>query len=582
MTKSKQKREERQLAAASGIIHKSPQESNPDFDPFNQKTILSNSQVLIRLPSDNFRVVKLVPNTVINLGKFGSFRVDDILDLPFGFTYEMFGMGPEEHGLVKNKRIKKSLRKINKQEAQNGNSEGDLEDETNKDADGQVKGPQLRIVPALDTADETTKDELLPEENNKNLHYDPEAMTLSMDQIEALKRSSLNSGREVIDKMIQAHSSFDKKTTFSQEKYVKRKEQKFLRRFQPNALGSAEILELYTEKEARNNGGALAPELMSQESLALMLSLANVRPGGTYFVVDDTSAGIIVIALLERMQGKGTIVVGHSNEHANLDALKYINASESWIEDRVKTINWLDFLHPEEHGMFIEDDNSTITTEATAEPTDTTTTVEPTNKVKIITPYPYRFIEKTVEEVAQMRPHQRGQYFRRKKRQDDFTYARSLIDSQAFDGCLISTDLDVLRVLDGVVNCLRGSAPVVIYSPHKELLTPTAQILQKDTRVLAPSLMETRVRKYQTLPGRMHPVMTMRAGGGYILWGTRVLPTNVDSIGANRGKKRKAEQIEEPKAENNGSVKSDASSEKQKAEVIIDTEEPALKQSRLE
>lgn len=59
------------------------------------------------------------------------------------------------------------------------------------------------------------------------MHYDPEAMTLSMDQIEALKRSSLNSGREVIDKMIKHIPVFDKKTTFSQEKYVKRKEQKF-------------------------------------------------------------------------------------------------------------------------------------------------------------------------------------------------------------------------------------------------------------------------------------------------------------------------------------------------------------------
>lgn len=144
-----------------------------------------------------------------------------------------------------------------------------------------------------------------------------------------------------------------------------------------------------------------------------------------------------------------------------------------------------------------------------------------------------------------MRPHQRGQYFRRKKRQDDFVYARTLIDTASFDGCIISTDLEVPQVLEHVVPCLRGSAPVVVYAPHKELLTPAVQILQRDTRVLAPSLMETRVRKYQTLPGRMHPVMTMRGGGGYILWGTRVQPTTVDAIGANRGKKRRAEKSTE-------------------------------------
>lgn len=90
----------------------------------------------------------------------------------------------------------------------------------------------------------------------------------------------------------------------------------------------------------------MATDFMSVETLALMLSLANVRPGGTYFVVDDNSSGVLIIALLERMQGKGTIIVGHANEHMNMDALKYINASEAWVDDRVKTITWLDFYIP--------------------------------------------------------------------------------------------------------------------------------------------------------------------------------------------------------------------------------------------
>lgn len=44
------------------------------------------------------------------------------------------------------------------------------------------------------------------------------------------------------------------------------------------------------------------------DSLAQMLNLANVRPGGRYLAVDDAS-GIVVAGILERMGGKQTQLV---------------------------------------------------------------------------------------------------------------------------------------------------------------------------------------------------------------------------------------------------------------------------------
>lgn len=520
----------RKTGAGSNSRTKRPTaELDPNFNPFDQSVICADTQVLVRLPSDNFRIVRLVPGASINLGKFGTFRVNDILGHPFGLTYEIFGSGPEEKGLVKNRRLKKSERKAKKEQ-----QEEEAEDEA-----ASTVYAQLRVVPALDnTEEQATTDEMLPEENNQNLVYDPTAMKLSMAEIEALKRASVDSGREVIQQMIAAHTSFDKKTTFSQEKYIKRKEQKFLRRFAPEPLNSSQILEAYLEKDP--NGRVRD---MSEESLALMLSLANVKPGGRYFVADDVS-GLLIVALLERMQGQGMIVVAHSNEHTSMDALKYINASEAWIEERVKTINWLDFLHPEEHdlcimeealgnGEQIELDPAVVSTEQS--------TSSPGAGAAAVQNYPYRFVQKTPEQLAALRPHQRAQYFRRAKRHADFTTARALIDNgPGFDAALVATDLDLPELAPLIVPNLRGSAPFVAYSPNKETLIPTAHVLQRDLRVLAPTIFETKVRKYQTLPGRMHPLMTMRGGGGYLLCGTRVFPTSVDAAGGARGRKRKA------------------------------------------
>ena len=112
----------------------------------------------------------------------------------------------------------------------------------------------------------------------------------------------------------------------------------------------------------------------------------------------------------------------------------------------------------------------------------------------------------------------------------------------------MGTELYVPTLIPRLIPMVGGSRPIVIYDASKEALVETTHVLQKDLRVLAPTIMETRVRRYQTLPGRLHPHMTMRGGGGYILSGTRVIPSeNVNAVGVVRGKKRKAEGDEKDK-----------------------------------
>lgn len=420
------------------------------YELYNPSVIREGNYVMIKLPSENMRVFKMNAGSTVNLGKFGSFHVNDILGHPFGYTYEIIGE------------------------------------------------KQLRIVHEDFTRDEndTAVDELQPDENNQNVNDDPSAQQLTMDEIEELKKASADGGRELIDKVINSHTAFQKKTTFSQEKYIKRKEQKYLKRFTPVPIQSSELVSYYLDKEPHKVLD------IGEESLGLILSLANVKPGGTYLVVDDMS-GLLVAALLERMQGEGLIVVAHEGEHANLDCLKYMNLSEEYIEERVKSINWLDYFEPDQAEEF-----------------------EP----------------KTPEELKEMKSHNRKRYYLRKRRVDNYTKARELIDSGAFDALILGTELYVPTLITRLIPAVGGSRPIVIYDAAKEALVETTHVLQKDLRVLAPTIMETRVRRYQTLPGRLHPHMTMRGGGGYVLHGIRVFPSqNVNAVGVARGKKRKAE-----------------------------------------
>lgn len=55
--------------------------------------IPAKQPLLLRLPNSKLKTVTLHPGKVVSLGKFGSFRADDIIGLPFGLTFEI-GSGP--------------------------------------------------------------------------------------------------------------------------------------------------------------------------------------------------------------------------------------------------------------------------------------------------------------------------------------------------------------------------------------------------------------------------------------------------------------------------------------------------------
>ncbi|KAF5106715.1 hypothetical protein DV452_002029 [Geotrichum candidum] len=419
---------------------------------FNPSTIRDDSFIMIKLPSENCRVFKLTAGSLIKLGKFGSFYASDIIGHPFGYTYEIVG--------------DKQLRIV---------SEDFIKDVTEPEADA----------------------------NNQDLLDDPLAQQLTRNEIEEMKKSTTDGGRALIEKVVSGHVAFDKKTTFSQEKYLKRKEQKFLKRFTPIPIGSSELIEYYSDKESPTKVMDL-----TEESLGLIMSLANIRPGGNYLVVDDVS-GVLVAAMLERMGGEGVIVVAHDDGNPKLDGLRYLNLPEKYIESRVRSVSWLDFLDPNQEAE-------------------------------------YEYREMSPEEFDSLPPNLKLQYTRRKRRSENYAFVRNLVDNKKFDALVMSTTIHVPTLIPRVIEAVSGSRPVIVYDGSKELLLETSQVLMKDLRILAPTIIETKVRKYQTLPGRIHPHMTMRGAGGYILWGTRVFPnSNVNAVKINRGKKRKAVSSEE-------------------------------------
>ncbi|KAK9366744.1 Gcd10p family-domain-containing protein [Lipomyces kononenkoae] len=423
----------------------------------NEDVIEPNTYVFIRLPSATLRITKLAPHSTIHLGKFGSFYADDIIGKRYGYTYEI--------------KDDKHVDTIYSSEGLFPSSTVDADEDEDSEETEIASGPEEKPV---GTNEKTTDD--------------PAVQKLSMSEIEALKKTA--SGEEIIETVIKSHAAFDKKSIYSQEKYKRRKQQKFLRRFTPCSVGSCEIIEYFQYKDHHR-----ILELTS-ESLGLMLSLANVRPGGKYIVIDETG-GLVAGAMMERMGGEGMIMFLHENEHPNLDVMKYMNFPEELVTRMIKTINLFELFHPEEE-----------------------------EEVKIL----------SEDTLSKMKSSRRGQYYRRLARHMELQSIYQHIRDGLFDGLLLATTLETKPLLDKLIPALQGSRQLVVYNTAKEPLVTTSHDLMADLRVLAPTILETRVRKYQVFPGRTHPEMTSKSGGGYILWGTRVLPSKVQAGGKKRRK----------------------------------------------
>lgn len=442
---------------------------------------------LVRLPSDGLKIVELKAGTSINLGKFGIFDIDEIIGFPFGQSFEVLD--------------DRKVRPIASTTYGNNAEEEEEEEESENSTPAPTTlNEKIDYLKKLNVSSSESNKELIDIGNS--------TQSLSMEEIETLKKnaSGSNVGEAIIDKLIKSHVNFKLKTKHSQEKYLIRKQQKFLRRFTVEYLGASELLQYFIEKESNKVLD------MSEESLGLMLSLANIQPNGRYLVIDETG-GVVINALMERMRGQGEMLVIHENEHPNHSALVHTDYPIELQKKMIKTINFLQFLEPENEKI--------------------------------------QWNDLSKEELSEMKTNKRSHYYRRKQNSIDINEAIENSEKGNFDALIIASTLYTPTLLDKLIDKVGGSRPIIVYSQHKETLVETQIQSLDNLKLLAPTIHESKCRPYQTIPGRLHPLMSMRGGGGYVFSALKVFPIEkgVQAVGRGLKKRRVEEEAKEKEVE---------------------------------
>ena len=479
-------------------------------------------------------------------------------------------------------------------------------------------------TPQIEVQDLTVQQPI--SKSNVDIHDDPTNQKLTMAEIESLKLNTTGSGRELVERILQSHSTLDQKTAFSLAKYTLRKHKKYMKRFTVLPLDVSTLVDcMFADREY----GKIME--MRNEALGLVGCWADVHAAGEneallgdmdlssrYLVVDDTG-GLVLAAMAERMgilhttnfeaeatasadedvngaeedsvskpdqrshrkrfpsamsASSDTITLVHANQQPNLGLLRHFNYDSNNptpshpLYTHLKTISWLQLLEP----------SSDITYQEPSLIADS--------------------------ELQNMKSNRRSTYYRKRRRWERVKSVVDEANAGEFNGLVIASFTDPISIVRHLLPLLAGGSQVVVYSPTIEPLvdladcystarraafintpleertTPTKDFPVDPTLLLAPMVQTARVRRWQVLPGRTHPLMTGRGGAeGYIFVGTRVIPAEgkVEARGRPpRGKKAKVGENDDPDAQNIPRKHSieDGIQEQNKKQKVEDDNEP--------
>ncbi|EOO01579.1 putative gcd10p family protein [Phaeoacremonium minimum UCRPA7] len=260
--------------------------------------------------------------STISLGKYGSFPSNLIIHRPFHLTYELQDKKPGENfSRLRVVPPEELYADIFAEEAAAAGTSGKDKDAVD-DSD--------KIISAMDEfeyslVDNDTGSVLV--RSNREILDDSARQTLTMKEIEVLKRDGTDAGKDLIAKLMLSHTALDQKTSFSLAKYKLLKTKKYIRRFtvlplDPTLLGQwqlnekdgSRILDMREEMlgllgcwgNVHCGGEAIfLPETMptgpTADEDAIREVLKKREPEGVRYLVVDDTGGFLVAAMAERM-----------------------------------------------------------------------------------------------------------------------------------------------------------------------------------------------------------------------------------------------------------------------------------------
>lgn len=444
------------------------------------------------------------------------------------------------------------------------------------------KGLYLSRIPAASAKKTSLQDnedqkdhEKADNKDNRALVDNNTAQNLTSEEILQMRREGI-SGEQIVEALIANSSTFQKKTAFSQEKYKRKKQKKYVPRVLLRRPFTRSICEAYFNKWPAKTG------FLRMDTLSLLLSVANVSAYADVLVL-DMLGGLVTGAVAERMGGNGSVcnsycslrpppmdIVGIFNFdgptssrifRAPLSELisvrnKHLEEFNSKVESGVgrtdtsvmdtTSLSKIDLSSNgsksiSEKGSDVEGISSLENIESnpcTSEKwlCQRTTTdgmkldqqncdmeVTGTSKIDFLPNVSLVDVKEGIESGLSPKLHKTVKAGRLATSEDILYWVENGFTSMI----VAAPELDTWTVIVQLLPLLSFSAPFAIYHQYLQPLAECMHRLQAERMAVALQISEPWLREYQVLPSRTHPYMQMSSFGGYILSGIRISSTEI-------------------------------------------------------
>lgn len=398
--------------------------------------------IILGLPDGGQRLVQLKLDSIVDLGRFGQFSINQLIDTVPGLYYKV-------------------------------------------DHSGQIATldpRQLQLVGIASDQDLSTNQILSDTNTSQRL------CTKDIEELKTQAELGQLTPNQLVETVIQNSETFSTKNAYSQQKYVQRKRQKFLRWFHTSSVNLRTLCQYFMNRDARKIHD------LRLDSISQIICLANIQVENSRCLIWDETNGFLTGALLSHMTGDDLLLLHvHPDRQMQISFLSYFNLGEGIKNDCLLSVSIDQINH-----ILTSKNDSSPEGDFKSQP------VKGLYDEQQLAIQKVRFMERRA----------------RKKKIHDL-----MVDAK-FDSLVIATSqADPLLLIQQLAPFLRPSAKVIVYSTYRELLFPAYSFLRKDNNYLDVALTQSWMRPYQAAPGRLHPFMNCSGHTGAILSATKILQT---------------------------------------------------------
>lgn len=337
-------------------------------------------------------------------------------------------------------------------------------------------------------------------------------------------RDNIKDSKEIIGTLVANSKSFNEKTEFSQEKYIKKKEKKYFDFIQIRKPTIRLLAEIFYRQDPEKPLG------LRIDSLSQLISYSGVNSTGNYLIYDSGTSGLLPAAFLNSMGGSGdaNLVHLHPGNFAQAQAVLALNL-EKQHEKKCVSVNLYSVLRQlyqssingeveavladgsESRKRKAEDDEEDVVSAKVAKVENGSSEGADPSEAAID-------LSKTVaadETPVLQKP------FKKPKWQCENDEAIVVL-KQKVDSLIIVSKEDPSNIAKELIRFVHPGRPIVIFHTCKEILMECFFALKALDSIVNLRLLSNWMRNYQVLPMRTHPEVQITGSSGYLLVGYTV------------------------------------------------------------